>query len=284
MDPSRVDIPGLKRRAQRIRRDIIEMLAAAGSGHPGGSLSATDLVTCLYFAAMRHRPPEPGWVDRDRFILSKGHACPVLYAALAEAGYITRDLLTSLRRFGSPLQGHPDRRKLGLIEASTGSLGIGLSMGIGLALAARLRKSPSRTYVMLGDGECEEGQVWEAAMFAAHTKLGNLCAIIDANRLQLDASVEEITDLEPLAGKWRAFNWHVLEIDGHDYPQILGAFAEAERTADRPTVIVASTVKGKGVSFMENQLKFHGSVPDKREQIEQALREIQGAPIESDVR
>jgi len=284
MDPSRVDIPDLKRRAQRIRRDIIEMLAAAGSGHPGGSLSATDLVTCLYFAAMRHRPPEPGWVDRDRFILSKGHACPVLYAALAEAGYITRDLLTSLRRFGSPLQGHPDRRKLGLIEASTGSLGIGLSMGIGLALAARLRKSPSRTYVMLGDGECEEGQVWEAAMFAAHTKLGNLCAIIDANRLGLDASVEEITDLEPLAGKWRAFNWHVLEIDGHDYPQILGAFAEAERTADRPTVIVASTVKGKGVSFMENQLKFHGSVPDKREQIEQALREIQGAPIESDVR
>jgi len=284
MDPSRVDIPDLKRRAQRIRRDIIEMLAAAGSGHPGGSLSATDLVTCLYFAAMRHRPPEPGWVDRDRFILSKGHACPVLYAALAEAGYITRDLLTSLRRFGSPLQGHPDRRKLGLIEASTGSLGIGLSMGIGLALAARLRKSPSRTYVMLGDGECEEGQVWEAAMFAAHTKLGNLCAIIDANRLQLDASVEEITDLEPLAGKWRAFNWHVLEIDGHDYPQILGAFAEAERTADRPTVIVASTVRGKGVSFMENQLKFHGSVPDKREQIEQALREIQGAPIESDVR
>ena len=284
MDPSRVDIPDLKRRAQRIRRDIIEMLAAAGSGHPGGSLSATDLVTCLYFAAMRHRPPEPGWVDRDRFILSKGHACPVLYAALAEAGYITRDLLTSLRRFGSPLQGHPDRRKLGLIEASTGSLGIGLSMGIGLALAARLRKSPSRTYVMLGDGECEEGQVWEAAMFAAHTKLGNLCAIIDGNRLQLDASVEEITDLEPLAGKWRAFNWHVLEIDGHDYPQILGAFAEAERTADRPTVIVASTVRGKGVSFMENQLKFHGSVPDKREQIEQALREIQGAPIESDVR
>jgi len=268
------DIPALQQRARRIRRHVIEMLAAAGSGHPGGSLSAADLVTCLYFAVMRHRPHEPGWPDRDRFILSKGHACPVLYAALAEAGYITPDLLTSLRRFGSPLQGHPDRRKLGLVEASTGSLGIGLSMGIGLALAARLRGSPSRTYVLLGDGECEEGQVWEAAMFAAHHRLDNLCAIVDFNRLQLDAGVEEITDLEPLAGKWRAFNWHAVEIDGHDYPQILGALAEAARTAHRPTVIVASTVKGKGVSFMENQLRYHGSVPDSPEQIQQALREL----------
>jgi len=276
MSPTERDIPALERRAQRIRRDIVEMLAAAGTGHPGGSLSAADIVTCLYFAVMRHRPEDPGWSDRDRFVLSKGHACPVLYAALAEAGYITRDLLTSLRRFGSPLQGHPDRRKLGLIEASTGSLGIGLSMGIGLALAARLRRSPSRTYVLLGDGECEEGQVWEAAMFGAHLRLGNLCAIIDFNRLQLDASVEEITDLEPLAAKWRAFNWHVVEIDGHDYAPILDAFAAAERTRDRPTVIVASTVKGKGVSFMENQLKYHGSVPDKPELIEQALREIEG--------
>ena len=276
MSPTERDIPALERRAQRIRRDIVEMLAAAGTGHPGGSLSAADIVTCLYFAVMRHRPEDPGWSDRDRFVLSKGHACPVLYAALAEAGYITRDLLTSLRRFGSPLQGHPDRRKLGLIEVSTGSLGIGLSMGIGLALAARLRRSPSRTYVLLGDGECEEGQVWEAAMFGAHLRLGNLCAIIDFNRLQLDASVEEITDLEPLAAKWRAFNWHVVEIDGHDYAPILDAFAAAERTRDRPTVIVASTVKGKGVSFMENQLKYHGSVPDKPELIEQALREIEG--------
>jgi transketolase len=276
MSPTERDIPGLERRARRIRRDIVEMLAAAGTGHPGGSLSAADIVTCLYFAVMRHRPEDPGWSDRDRFVLSKGHACPVLYAALAEAGYITRDLLTSLRRFGSPLQGHPDRRKLGLIEVSTGSLGIGLSMGIGLALAARLRRSPSRTYVLLGDGECEEGQVWEAAMFGAHLRLGNLCAIIDFNRLQLDASVEEITDLEPLAAKWRAFNWHVVEIDGHDYAPILDAFAAAERTRDRPTVIVASTVKGKGVSFMENQLKYHGSVPDKPELIEQALREIEG--------
>jgi transketolase len=270
------DVPMLKRRAQRIRRDVIEMLAAAGSGHPGGCLSAADLVACLYFGVMRHRPEEPGWPDRDRFVLSKGHACPVLYAALAEAGYITRDLLTSLRRFGSPLQGHPDRRKLGLIEVSTGSLGVGLSMGIGLAIAARLRRSPSRTYVMLGDGECEEGQIWEAAMFGAHLKLGNLCAIVDFNRLQLDASIEEITDLEPLAAKWRAFNWHVVEIDGHDGAQILGAFAQAERTTDRPTVIIASTVKGKGVSFMENQLKYHASVPDKPELIDQALREIDG--------
>jgi transketolase len=250
------------------------MLAAAGSGHPGGSLSAADLVTCLYFAVMRHRPQDPFWEDRDRFILSKGHACPVLYAALAEAGYVSHDLLTSLRRFGSPLQGHPDRRKLGLIEASTGSLGIGLSFGIGLALAARLRGSPSRTYVLLGDGECEEGQIWEAAMYAPHVRLGNLCAIVDYNRLQLDAGVGELTDLEPLADKWRAFNWHVLEIDGHDHRQILDAFAAAAREADRPTVIVAATVKGKGVSYMENQLKYHGSVPERPEDIQRALAEL----------
>ena len=275
MDPSPANIEQLRQRARRIRRLVIEMLAAAGSGHPGGSLSAADIVTCLYFAVMRHRPDDPFWEDRDRFILSKGHACPVLYAALAEAGYIAHDLLSSLRRFGSPLQGHPDRRKLRLMEASTGSLGLGLSMGIGLALAARLRGSPSRTYVLLGDGECEEGQIWEAAMYAPHVKLGNLCAIVDYNRLQLDASVAEITDLEPLADKWRAFKWNTIEIDGHDYGQLLRAFGEAEQVQDRPTVIVASTVKGKGVSYMENQLKFHGSVPDKPEDIQRALAEIE---------
>ena len=274
MDPKMIDIKEIETRARSIRRLVIEMLAAAGSGHPGGSLSAADIVACLYFGVMRHRPNEPFWEDRDRFILSKGHACPVLYAALAESGYITHDLLSSLRRFGSPLQGHPDRRKLGLIEASTGSLGIGLSMGIGLALAARLRKSPSRTYVLLGDGECEEGQIWEAAMYAPHIKLGNLCTIVDFNRLQLDAGVDEITDLQPLADKWRAFNWHVLEIDGHNYDQILEALAKAEQVADRPTVIVASTVKGKGVSYMENQLRFHGAVPDKPEEIARALAEL----------
>ncbi|PYM84454.1 MAG: transketolase [Candidatus Rokuibacteriota bacterium] len=265
MDPKMIDIKEIETRARSIRRLVIEMLAAAGSGHPGA---------CLYFGVMRHRPNEPFWEDRDRFILSKGHACPVLYAALAESGYITHDLLSSLRRFGSPLQGHPDRRKLGLIEASTGSLGIGLSMGIGLALAARLRKSPSRTYVLLGDGECEEGQIWEAAMYAPHIKLGNLCTIVDFNRLQLDAGVDEITDLQPLADKWRAFNWHVAEIDGHDANAIVGALAEAEQVTDRPTVVVASTVKGKGVSYMENQIKFHGAVPDKPEDIARALAEI----------
>jgi len=268
------DIEQLRHRARRIRRLIIEMLAAAGSGHPGGSLSAADIVTCLYFQVMHHRPNDPQWEDRDRFILSKGHACPVLYAALAEAGYITRDLLTSLRRFGSPLQGHPDRRKLGLVEASTGSLGIGLSLGIGMALAARLRGSPARIYVMLGDGECEEGQIWEAAMFAPHQKLSNLCAIVDYNRLQLDASIEELTSLEPLADKWRSFQWHVLEIDGHNYEQILAAFHQAQGVTDRPTVIIAATVKGKGVSYMENQLKYHGSVPEKPELVQQALSEI----------
>lgn len=274
MDPKMVDIKEIETRARNIRRLVMEMLVAAASGHPGGSLSAADIVASLYFGVMRHRPHDPFWDDRDRLILSKGHACPVLYAALAETGYITHDLLSSLRRFGSPLQGHPDRRKLGLIEASTGSLGIGLSMGIGLALAARLRKSPSRTYVLLGDGECEEGQIWEAAMYAPHLKLGNLCAIVDFNRLQLDASVDEITDLQPLADKWRAFNWHVLEIDGHDANAIVGAFAKAEQVADRPTVMVATTVKGKGVSYMENQIKYHGSVPDKPEDIARALAEI----------
>jgi len=268
------ELDRLREKAQHIRRSIIEMLAAAGSGHPGGSLSATDLVTCLYFKVMQHKPDDPTWQDRDRFILSKGHACPVLYAALAEAGYITLDLLTSLRRFGSPLQGHPDRRKFGLMEASTGSLGIGLSLGVGMALAARLRNSPSRIYVMLGDGECEEGQIWEAAMWAAHQKLDNLCAIVDYNRLQLDASVEEITSLEPLADKWRAFQWNVQEIDGHNYEHILNAFAQAQQTKGKPTVLVAKTVKGKGVSYMENQIKFHGSVPEKTEQIQQALQEI----------
>jgi len=268
------ELDRLREKAQHIRRSIIEMLAAAGSGHPGGSLSATDLVTCLYFKVMQHKPDDPTWQDRDRFILSKGHACPVLYAALAEAGYITPDLLTSLRRFGSPLQGHPDRRKFGLMEASTGSLGIGLSLGVGMALAARLRNSPSRIYVMLGDGECEEGQIWEAAMWAAHQKLDNLCAIVDYNRLQLDASVEEITSLEPLADKWRAFQWNVQEIDGHNYEHILNAFTQAQQTKGKPTVLVATTVKGKGVSYMENQIKFHGSVPEKAEQIQQALQEI----------
>jgi len=268
------ELDRLREKAQHIRRSIIEMLAAAGSGHPGGSLSATDLVTCLYFKVMQHKPDDPTWQDRDRFILSKGHACPVLYAALAEAGYITPDLLTSLRRFGSPLQGHPDRRKFGLMEASTGSLGIGLSLGVGMALAARLRNSPSRIYVMLGDGECEEGQIWEAAMWAAHQKLDNLCAIVDYNRLQLDAGVEEITSLEPLADKWRAFQWNVQEIDGHNYEHILNAFTQAQQTKGKPTVLVAKTVKGKGVSYMENQIKFHGSVPEKTEQIQQALQEI----------
>jgi transketolase len=269
-----IDVADIAARARTMRQLIMQMLAAAGSGHPGGSLSATDLVAALYFGVMRHRPQEPEWTDRDRFILSKGHACPVLYAALAEAGYITHDLLSSLRRFGSPLQGHPDRRKLGIIEASTGSLGIGLSMGIGMAVAARLRGSPSRTYVLLGDGECEEGQIWEAAMYAPHLRLGSLCAIVDFNRLQLDASVEEITDLQPLADKWRAFNWNVLEIDGHDHRQIVDAFAQAESVTDRPTVIVAATVKGKGVSYMENQVKFHGAVPDKPEDVAKALAEL----------
>ena len=267
-------VPVLHNIATQLRIDSIRATTAAGSGHPTTCASAADVVAALFFSEMRFDPANPHHPLNDRFILSKGHACPVLYAALAETGYITPDLLTSLRRFGSPLQGHPDRRKFGLMEASTGSLGIGLSLGVGMALAARLRNSPSRIYVMLGDGECEEGQIWEAAMWAAHQKLDNLCAIVDYNRLQLDASVEEITSLEPLADKWRAFQWNVQEIDGHNYEHILNAFAQAQQTKGKPTVLVAKTVKGKGVSYMENQIKFHGSVPEKAEQIQQALQEI----------
>ncbi|MEK7269762.1 MAG: transketolase [Planctomycetota bacterium] len=269
-------VADLKTRAIRIRRRIVEMIAAAGSGHPGGSLSAVEIVTALYFAAMRHKPSDPFWADRDRFILSKGHGAPVLYAALMEAGYLDESLLPTFRKLGSPLQGHPDRRFLPILEASTGSLGQGLSIGIGRALAARLDKRDSRVYVLLGDGECDEGQIWEAAMFAGNRGLDNLCAIVDYNRLQLDGYVDDIQPLEPLAAKWAAFRWNVVEIDGHDFGQVLDALERAETAKGKPTCIVAKTVKGKGVSFMENVLKWHGVAPTADE-AKRALAEIGGA-------
>jgi transketolase len=267
------DVVGLKRMANRIRQDIVEMIGEAGSGHPGGSLSAADIVTALFFKVMQHDPARPAWPERDHFILSKGHAVPVLYSAFIEGGYLPRDLLHTLRKLGSPLQGHPDRRMLPLIEASTGSLGNGLSIGLGYALAARLDNLDYRVYVMVGDGEIQEGQVWEAAMWAGFHKTDNLCVILDYNRQQLDDFVAKILDIEPVVAKWRAFNFHTIEIDGHDMNQVLEAFGEARQTKGTPTCIIAHTVKGKGVSFMENNIEFHGAAPNA-EQLKQALEEL----------
>jgi len=257
-----------------IRRHIITMIGAAKSGHPGGSLSAVEILVSLYFGGhLRHDPKNPAWKDRDRFILSKGHACPVLYAVMAESGYCPVDKLDTLRQMGSIYQGHPDRRFLPSLEASTGSLGQGLSVALGMGLAARLDKSPSRSYVMLGDGEIQEGQIWEAAMFGAFHKVDNVCAIVDYNKIQLDGFVKDIMDLEPLADKWRSFGWHLVEIDGHDLAQVDAAFNEAAATKGKPTCILAHTVKGKGVSFMENNPKWHGVAPNA-EEIVAALKEL----------
>src|SRR5579862_9085531 len=238
--------------AKQMRRTVIEMITEAKSGHPGGSLSATEILVTLFFDVLRHDPSHPKWKDRDRFILSKGHCCPILYAIMAELGYCHKDQLNTLRKLGSVYQGHPDVRFIPALEASTGSLGEGLSLGIGMSLAAKLDSSPSRSYVVLGDGEIQEGQIWEAAMFGGDKHVDNLVAIVDYNRIQLDGFVNDIMPLEPLADKWRAFNWHAFELDGHDIPALQAAFAEAAATKSKPTVIIAHTVKGKGVSFMEN--------------------------------
>ncbi|MBL7119480.1 MAG: transketolase [Dehalococcoidia bacterium] len=259
--------------AKTLRRHIIKMTATAGSGHPGGSLSAVEIVTALFFGVLRHRPSDPQWVERDRFILSKGHAAPLLYAALAESGYFPVEELATLRKLGSMLQGHTDRTRTPGVEMSSGSLGQGLSFGVGTALAARLNSQSYRVYVLLGGGECDEGQVWEAAMAAAHFKLDNLVAIVDHNKQQIDGWNREVMNLEPLPDKWRSFGWEVIEVDGHDFSQILAAFEKAEQIKGQPTVIIAHTVKGKGVSFMENNLQFHGKAPTP-EQAEKALEEL----------
>lgn len=266
--------------ALELRRDALTMTTKAGSGHPGGSLSCADLVAALYFHHMRHDPKNPGWEDRDRFILSKGHSCPTVYAALARAGYFPSGELWTLRKMGSILQGHPDMRKTPGIETSTGTLGQGLSIGMGMALAARLDEKVYRVYVLMGDGELDEGQVWEAAMAAAHYGVDNLIGMVDLNLHQLSGPTSRVMSLEPVAEKWRAFGWHVLEIDGHHMKEILDALDEAEKVRGKPSVIIAHTVKGKGVSFLERsfaegQHKYHG-VALSEEELTEALEELHG--------
>jgi len=263
----------LKEKAKVIRQHIIRMTGAAGSGHPGGSLSAADIVTYLYFKELKVDPNNPKWAERDRFVLSKGHAAPVLYAALAEKGFFPVEDLITLRKIDSPLQGHPDMKKVKGVEMSTGSLGTGFSTSVGMALAARMDKRNNHIFVMLGDGEIQEGQICEAAMAAAHYKLDNMIAILDYNGLQIDGPVSEVLSPEPLPDKWRAFGWEVLEIDGHDFNAIEEAINKAKEIKGKPTMIIAKTIKGKGISFMENEAGWHGSAPNQ-EQVEKALAEL----------
>jgi len=260
--------------AKKLRRHVINMIAQAGSGHPGGSLSAADIVTALYFRVLRHDPKDPQWLERDRFILSKGHAAPILYAALAETGYFPVAELQTLRKMDSRLQGHTDRGLTPGVEMSAGSLGMGLSFAIGIALAARLDSRTYRTYALLSDGECQEGQTWEAALAATQFRLDNLTAMVDCNGIQLSGRTCDIMSLEPVIQKWEAFGWHVIDIDGHDFDQILGALTRAEKTKGGPTMITARTIKGKGVSFMENNVAFHGKAPTP-EEAQRALKELE---------
>ena len=269
-----LSVEEMKAIAKRLRRYIISMTGKAGSGHPGGSLSAVEIVTALYFRILRHKPSEPQWADRDRFILSKGHAAPLLYATLAECGYFPIDELLTLRQLDSCLQGHTDCTVTPGVEMSAGALGQGLSFAIGVALAGRLNSQKYRVYVLLGDGECDEGQVWEAAMAAAHFKVDNLVAIVDNNGQQIDGWNRDVMNLDPFNKKWQAFGWHVIEVDGHDLTQLIDAFEQAKLVKGKPTVIIAHTIKGKGVSFMENNPDFHGKAPNA-EQVEIALKELE---------
>ncbi len=273
MSQTPMSVEELKTMAATIRRDIIEMIHAAGSGHPGGSLSATDIVTALYFRVMRIDPQNPDWPDRDRFILSKGHACPVWYAALAERGYYDRSHLGTLRKINSILQGHADMKKTPGVDMTVGSLGQGFSAGIGMALSGKLRKKDYHVWVIIGDGEIQEGAIWEAAMAGAKWKLDNLTVILDRNRLQNDDFVDDTMPVDPVPDKWLAFNWNVIEIDGHNMEEIVSTLEEAKTVKDKPTIIIAHTVKGKGVSFMENVAVWHGKAPSD-EQARQALEEI----------
>lgn len=269
------DIDRLKETARLMRINILKMLHNAKSGHTGGSLSATDIITALYFHVLRHNPKDPHWPERDRFVLSKGHAAPALYSALAMCGYFDSDELMTLRKLNSPLQGHPDMRKTEGVEASSGSLGQGLSVANGIAMALRLEDLKSNVYVMLGDGELQEGQVWEAAMTSAHYKLGKVMAIIDNNGLQIDGIVKDIMGIEPLYEKWKAFGWNVQVINGHNFGEIIPALesAKTKDVMDKPSVIIAKTIKGKGVSFFEGLVKYHGVAPTD-EELNRALREL----------
>ena len=260
---------------KEVRADIVRMTSAAGSGHPGGSLSAVEAMTVLYFNVMNHRPTEPDWAERDRFFLSKGHACPVLYSVMARSGYFPVEELLTLRKCGTRLQGHPSCKTLPGIEVSSGSLGQGLSIANGFALSAKVSGTDRRSYCLLGDGELQEGQVCEAIMTAAHYKLDNVCAVVDYNGLQIDGNVENVMGIAPLEDKWRSFNWHVIECDGHDVSQMMAAYEEAKQTKGKPSVIIMKTIKGKGVSFMENVAGWHGKVPNG-EELQKALDEIYG--------
>lgn len=268
-------LASLKQTANTIRQDIVKMVAEASSGHPGGSLSAADILTVLYFHEMNVDPNEPNKPERDRFILSKGHASPVLYAALAEKGFFPKDELMTFRKINSRLQGHPSKKSLPGVDMSTGSLGQGLSAANGIAIAGKMDKQDYRVYVMIGDGEMQEGMIWEAAMAAGHFKLDNLTAFLDYNHLQIDGPVEDIMNPNPVDDKFRAFGWHVIVIDGHDLNQIQEAIQEAKQTKGKPTMIIANTIKGKGISFMENQVGWHGTAPNA-DQLQQALEELNG--------
>jgi len=261
--------------ARDLRKEVIRMLEKSGSGHPGGSLSAADIIAALFFHVMRYDPRKPHWEDRDRFVLSKGHGCPILYAAMARAGYFPKELLATLRKIGSPLQGHPDQRFLPALEASTGSLGQGLSVSNGIALAGALDKKVYWTFCLMSDGETEEGQTWEAIAFAGYHKLDHLVAILDYNGFQLDGALKDILDMDPYKAKWESFHWHAQEVDGHSIPEILEAIETAKKTPGRPHVIIAHTIKGKGVSFMENNNYFHGVAPTA-EEAAAALKELDG--------
>ena len=268
------EIAELEKIANKIRCNIIKMIFEASSGHPGGALSAVDLLTVLYFNQMRYNPKNPEWEDRDKFILSKGHASALLYSVLAESGYFSVEELSTFRKIGTRLQGHPSRMKnTPGVEISSGSLGQGLSVGVGMALAFKLLKKDNRVFVLVGDGECDCGQIWEAAMSAGHYKLDNLCAIIDYNKLQIDGTTEEVMGLNPLADKWRDFRWNVVEIDGHNFRQIINSFNEAKKFKGKPTVIIANTEKGKGVSFMEGQCYWHGKALNQ-EQFNKAMEDL----------
>jgi transketolase len=276
-NPFSLTIPGLRAKAHQLRRDILIEITAAGSGHPGGSLSAIDALTALYYRVMDHDPADPAWPERDRFLLSKGHACPALYAVLADCGYFPREWLGTLRKLDSHLEGHPSRRDVPGVEMSAGPLGQGLAVGNGMALAGRLDDRDYRVFVMLGDGECQEGEVWEAAMAAAHYKLERVVAILDYNGLQIDGPNDCVMCLGDMAAKWMSFGWDVTEVDGHDMEVLVEALSRAGHSEyGLPTMVIAHTVKGKGVSFMENEVEWHGKAPTQ-EELEKALAELDAA-------
>jgi transketolase len=266
----------LQDKARTLRIEALKMIHTAKSGHPGGSLSIADIITVLYFNEMRVDPQKPAWEDRDRFVLSKGHVCPIWYAVLAEKGFFPKEELATLRKLGSRLQGHPDMKKVPGLDMTTGSLGNGLGIGVGMAKAAKIDRKDYRVYVAVGDGEVQEGSIWEAAMSAAHYKLDNLVVVVDKNNLQVDGFVSEIMAIDPIDEKFKAFGFEVITIDGHDIEQISDAFAKARQIKGKPTCIIANTVKGKGISFMENVCSWHGTAPND-EQFEIAMQELGGA-------